>query len=120
MLVASARSAGALGEATRRLADAVAAQPSLADLCFTAARRRTHLEHRVAVVGHDREQLAAGLRAYAANSPAANVVSGRVRGVRPSVVFCFAGYGGQHGAVGRELLRTSELFRGLSSSRSPR
>ncbi|MBF8193326.1 acyltransferase domain-containing protein, partial [Nonomuraea sp. K274] len=111
VLVASSRNAGALAESARRLAEAVEREASLGDLCFTAARRRTHLEHRVGVVGRDRDELAAGLRAFADGARPSGVRAGLARGVAPMVAWCFAGYAGDPGAAGRALFAVPGPFR---------
>ncbi|KAA9377579.1 acyltransferase domain-containing protein [Microbispora cellulosiformans] len=111
VLVASARDAGALARSARRLAETVELEASLGDLCFTAARRRTHLEHRLAVAGHSREELAAGLRAFADGGHPAGVRAGLARGVAPMVAWCFAGYAGDPGEAGRALYAVPGPFR---------
>ncbi|WP_327046160.1 acyltransferase domain-containing protein [Microbispora sp. NBC_01189] len=111
VLMASARDAGALARSARRLAETVELEASLGDLCFTAARRRTHLEHRLAVVGHSRDELTAGLRAFADGGHPAGVRAGLARGVAPMVAWCFAGYAGDPGEAGRALYAVPGPFR---------
>ncbi|WDG31717.1 acyltransferase domain-containing protein [Streptomyces sp. CA-278952] len=70
-------------------------------------------EYRAVVLGRDRTELLAGLRALAEGQSAANVVSGRapkqVRGdIRP--VFVFPGQGTQWVGMAVELLDTSAVF----------
>ena len=64
LIVLSARTAAALHESARRLLDAVTAQAelALADVAYTLQRGRDAMEHRLAVVAADRDQLFAALR----------------------------------------------------------
>jgi acyl transferase domain-containing protein/aryl carrier-like protein len=83
------------------------------DICFSVGARRSHHQHRIAIVGFDRTELADGLRAFAAGDlSAGNVVVGE-RPVRdaPRVAFVFPGQGGQWAGMGRELLATNAVFR---------
>jgi len=71
VLAASAATPAALREAAARLHRRLESVPAgaLADLCWTSGARRTHHEHRLAVVGADRHELAAGLAAVAGKEP---------------------------------------------------
>ncbi|HVH12611.1 MAG TPA: type I polyketide synthase, partial [Longimicrobium sp.] len=84
-----------------------------ADLCFTAARRLSHLEHRLAVVGRSRRELAGALRAFAEGGPAPagahHLEPGPTRD--GALAFVFTGMGTQTGAMGRELARRFPAFR---------
>ncbi|TDD80672.1 polyketide synthase [Actinomadura darangshiensis] len=67
-LMLSARSPEALRDLARAYAAYLSpggqgAAHSVRDICYSAARRRQHLEHRMAVVGATHEELAAALRA---------------------------------------------------------
>jgi acyl transferase domain-containing protein/acyl-CoA synthetase (AMP-forming)/AMP-acid ligase II/acyl carrier protein len=64
------------------------------DLAHALTVSRSHFPHRAVVVGRDREELLAGMRAVAAGEPARNVVSG-VADVDGKVVFVFPGHGTQ-------------------------
>ncbi len=77
----------------------------LADICHTAATRRTPHEHRLGVVGRDHESLAAALRSALHDKPSPITA-------RPHrVAFVFPGQGSQWIGMGRELLITSPAFR---------
>lgn len=55
---------------------------SLLDICYTAGSRRSHFEHRLAVVGRSRQELAAGLAAYANGQTADGLYTGSLGGDR--------------------------------------
>ncbi|MEV0225000.1 beta-ketoacyl synthase N-terminal-like domain-containing protein [Streptomyces sp. NPDC050704] len=82
VLAASAATPAALREAAARLHRRLESVPdaALADLCWTSGARRTHHEHRLAVVGADRRELAAGLAA-AREEPTGSVRAAGARGV---------------------------------------
>nr|WP_305809375.1 polyketide synthase [Streptomyces sp. Go40/10] len=107
----SARSETALLEQAARLRAFVAADPELqpASVALTLATRRTAFEHRAAVVGRDRAELLAALDVLAAGGADPAVVRGTA-GADGSVVFVFAGQGGQWLGMGVELLDTNPVF----------
>jgi acyl transferase domain-containing protein len=74
-LVLSARSELALRGVAGPLAACLRADPvlGLADVAFAVAAGRARLEHRVVVVGGDRETLLTGLDAVVAGAPTAEV-----------------------------------------------
>lgn len=67
--------AEALAARLEELSDA-----ELEDFAWTAARRRSHFEHRIAVVGADRAELVAALRARAGGATDSARLAGRSRG----------------------------------------
>ncbi|WP_408891269.1 type I polyketide synthase [Myxococcus faecalis] len=83
----------------------------LEDICYTASARRSHHEHRLAVVGRTREQLAEHLGAFLRGEPVPAVSHRRASPRRPKVVFVFSGQGSQWPTMARELLRVSPVFR---------
>jgi acyl transferase domain-containing protein/acyl carrier protein len=114
ILPLSARSAEARRELALRTAARLRAEGSetAADFGWTTALRRSHHEHRVAVVGRSRAELAERLEAFAAGEPAVGVAAGRSgRGDRSSVVFAYSGQGPQWFGMGRQLLDTEPVFR---------
>ena len=112
LLILSARSPEALGEQARRYSEYLAgpAGPPLRDVAFTAAVRRTHHGHRLAVVGRDHEEIAARLDAYLESGAAPGLVQGRDEH-RNRAVFVFPGQGSQWIGMGRRLLETEPAFR---------
>jgi acyl transferase domain-containing protein/surfactin synthase thioesterase subunit len=110
-IVLSAKSTVALGDAARRLAAHLEADPGLEprDVGFTLATARPRFGRRAALVGTDREQLLAGLSALAGEAavPAMNSKEIRSRG-KPA--FLFPGYGSQWERMTVELLDSSPFF----------
>jgi acyl transferase domain-containing protein len=117
LLILSARDPRALRELAGRYAarlDALDPEDpaALRDLCHSAATRRAHLRHRLTAVGADAAQLAAKLRAFGAEEPAAGLGSGEpLPEGPPSVVFVFPGQGSQWAGMGRDLIARSPVFR---------
>ncbi|MFJ7041777.1 type I polyketide synthase, partial [Streptomyces rochei] len=104
--VLSARGEGALRAQAQRLAEYVAGRDDLSalDVGFSLATTRSVLEHRVVVVGRDREELLSGL---------AGVVSGERSGGMPvsgRTAFVFSGQGSQRAGMGRELYDAFPVF----------
>lgn len=88
------------------------AEPPLRDVCYTAGVRRTHHEHRLAVVGESRAEVCAQLGAYLEGKEATGVSPGR--GVSEGggrVVFVFSGQGSHWPGMGRELYAHEPVFR---------
>jgi acyl transferase domain-containing protein/NADPH:quinone reductase-like Zn-dependent oxidoreductase/acyl carrier protein len=114
LLPLSARSPEALCELAGRFADAVEndrADSTLDDLILSAALRRSHHAHRLAVIACGRGELAAQLRAHGRGEAAPGVVSGNVSAQQPKLVFIFSGQGPQWWAMGRQLLALEPVFR---------
>ncbi|WP_216211606.1 type I polyketide synthase [Amycolatopsis aidingensis] len=83
---------------------------ALADLCHTAAVRRGHHPHRLAVLGNSAGELAARLRGFLAGDPGPGTVAGQAT-APPRVAFVFPGQGAQWAGMGHELLETEPVFR---------
>ena len=115
LLVLSARSPEALQAQADRLARQLDRdpEPTLADVCHTAAVGRAHFSHRLALVATSRERAQQALAAFAAGG----APPGCLRGVasaparRPKVAFLFTGQGAQHAGMGRTLYETQPVFR---------
>ncbi len=85
---------------------------SLADLCYTASMRRTHFEHRLALVVNSREACIEHLAAFVGGERRSGMSRGlRARGQVPKLVGVFSGQGPQWWGMGRELLGTEPVFR---------
>jgi acyl transferase domain-containing protein/acyl carrier protein/ubiquinone/menaquinone biosynthesis C-methylase UbiE len=81
------------------------------DIAYTLAARREHLEHRLAVVGVQREELPSILQAFADGRPPLQIAAGQARsGTRPRVAFVLSGQGSQWWGMGRELLSSLPIF----------
>ncbi|OEJ36238.1 type I polyketide synthase [Streptomyces agglomeratus] len=81
----------------------------LADIAFSLATRRTPLDHRVAVLGADREELLRGLTAFVEGQAGPGVVQGDARS-KGRTAFLFTGQGAQRLGMGRELYEAFPAF----------
>jgi acyl transferase domain-containing protein/NADPH:quinone reductase-like Zn-dependent oxidoreductase/acyl carrier protein len=119
LLPISASSLAALKQRAQEIATAIGAlqededqSEALTDLCYTASLRRSHLGHRLAVAGANAAELRRGLEQFAKGQESASVAVGAVGQERkPRIAFVFPGQGSQWVGMGRELLRTSTVFR---------
>jgi myxalamid-type polyketide synthase MxaE and MxaD len=114
LLAISAHSREALGEIMRRYEGLLTSPtvPALADICATAARRRSHHAHRVALVASSPGEMGQQLRAVAWGEAAVGVVTGTVRADRRGrVAFVFSGQGSQWLGMGRSMLALEPAFR---------
>ncbi len=86
--------------------------PALGDLCYTAAVRRTHQEHRLAIPAADADELQSRLAAFAEGQSDSGCLAGRVGPAGAGrVVFVFPGQGSQWFGMGRDLLKSAPAFR---------
>ncbi|WUG42435.1 type I polyketide synthase [Kitasatospora sp. NBC_00458] len=110
--VISARTPDALRAQAARLEAELAARPDLpvADVGRALLSSRALFEHRAVVLGRERGQFAAGLRAVADAVPAPGVVTGEASPVGRGPVWVFPGQGGQWVGMAVELLDSSEVF----------
>ncbi|MGI5282727.1 type I polyketide synthase [Nonomuraea polychroma] len=119
--VLSARTSDALaGQAERLLRMTAAAAPAEVaghgapdpvDVAHSLLVSRTAFEHRAVVLGRDRAEFAAGLRALARGEIAPNVVRGTgLRRAGERVVFVFPGQGHQWAGMAVELWDTAPTF----------
>jgi acyl transferase domain-containing protein/SAM-dependent methyltransferase len=113
----SARSEQSLADLARAERERLAlpvSTPAVPDLCFSAATTRSHLEHRLAVVAADTEELTRALATFDAGSAVASVARGRLDWAkRPQVAFLFTGHGAQAPGMGGALYATSPVFRSV-------
>ncbi|MEU8238199.1 type I polyketide synthase [Actinoplanes missouriensis] len=112
ILPLSARSPEALTAVAGSFAGALDGGVDLTDAGHTCALRRSHHDHRLAVVASTAAEAAGKLREFGATHTAKGVVTGRVpAGDRPKVAFVFTGMGPQWWAMARELFHTERVFR---------
>lgn len=79
-------------------------------LCGAAATRRSHLAHRLCLIGSSREDFLERLDDYLAGERNPAVVAGEAA-PNATPVFVFSGQGSQWWGMGRELLREEKVFR---------
>lgn len=92
------------------LQDDTRAGASLADICHTAALRRSHHDHRLAVVANTTADLCDLLRGFVAGESSSMCHAGR-RSSKQGVVFVCSGMGQQWWAMGRQLLAEERGYR---------
>lgn len=115
LVVLSAKSAASLQDAAERWADALEREEVNAPLCdiaFTAATGRTHMRHRLAVVGRDSADVGAKIRSWRSQRVPRGLAAGQVRMQRPpKVAFVFTGQGAQYAGMSRQLYENERFFR---------
>ncbi|MFD9702976.1 SDR family NAD(P)-dependent oxidoreductase [Lentzea sp. NPDC059081] len=106
----SAKSKTALRDYAGQVESFVESQPALTpgEIGAALAVNRSAFAHRAVVLGAERDELLAGLRALADGVPAVNVVEGTAAG--GAVGFLFTGQGAQRAAMGRELYEAFPVF----------
>jgi acyl transferase domain-containing protein/NADPH:quinone reductase-like Zn-dependent oxidoreductase/acyl carrier protein len=116
LLPISARSEGALRLQAARFAEVLSHDAAAGHrvIAATAALHRSHFDHRLAVRGSTREELAQRLRAFAAEGAANGVSVGRSRNA--GAVFVFSGMGPQWWGMGQSLLETEPVFRAAANA----
>nr|AAZ77698.1 ChlA5 [Streptomyces antibioticus] len=108
--VLSARTEDALREQAARIRDlADDDQLPLADVAFSLATTRAHLEQRAAVVAENRGDFQAAFEALASGGEHPQLVRGSAGGAS-KVAFLFAGQGSQRPGMGRELYDSHPVF----------
>ncbi len=100
----------ALARAWRDWCDGYGKDADLADVSDTAARRRAHLDHRVAIIATSIAEIAERLDVMLAGDAHPDVVLGHASD-RGGIVFVFPGQGSQWLGMGRELYATEDVFR---------
>lgn len=113
LLLLSARTPEALAETAQRWRDWLADSLGFEAVCYSAARRQTHLEQRLALVAGSAAEARALLERYLAGEADARVEAGAVSGQTAAqrVVFVCPGQGGQWPGMARQLLREQPVFR---------
>jgi phthiocerol/phenolphthiocerol synthesis type-I polyketide synthase E len=109
LFVLSAKTASALDDATKQLAEHLRANPALSctDIAHTLQTGRRAFRHRRAWVGRTPEEIVELLTQL--KSP--KIYSADTQGKKGSVAFLFPGQGAQQVDMGRELYETNPIFR---------
>jgi acyl transferase domain-containing protein/acyl-CoA synthetase (AMP-forming)/AMP-acid ligase II/acyl carrier protein len=117
LLALSARSPEALKALARAYVDFSASEDigstvSWPDICYAASVRRSHHNHRLALVFKTKEELAQRLYAFLQGKIQRGTPTGhKMPSVRQKLVFVFSGYGSQWPAMGRQLLEQEAVFK---------
>ena len=112
----SAASRAALAERARACAELLSPTegraPAVADVAYTAALRRGHLDHRLVALGRDGEELAARLREFAEGGTGPGLVTGTAGAeTTQGPVFVFSGHGSYWRGMCRDLIAADPVFR---------
>jgi acyl transferase domain-containing protein len=84
---------------------------TLSNIAFTAALGRTHLSHRLAIIGSDKDEIRQKLEAWHEGRTPKGFASGQVLfKIKPRIAFMFTGQGAQYAEMGRELYETEVHF----------
>ncbi len=116
LLTISARTPEALRDLARAYREVFATLPDerMAEICRTAALRRSRFDERLAVVGRSPREFADHLDAFVSSETRADVAFGRAAdSKRPKLAFVFAGMGPQWWGMGRRLLSDEPVFRAV-------
>ena len=114
MVALSAKSAESLQQLADRWTDFLACDctTALPDIAFTAAAGRTHLRHRLVVVGSDKAEIVDKLRSWREGRRVRGIASGQSTSRRkPKTAFVFAGQGTQYERMGRQLYEMDPQFK---------
>ena len=114
MVVLSAKSAESLRHLAERWSDYLTqdAGPLLPDMAYTAALGRTHLRHRLAIVGSSKADVADKLRSWCDGRPIGGLAAGQASSRRKlKTAFVFTGQGAQYAQMGRQLDELEPEFR---------
>jgi acyl transferase domain-containing protein len=85
---------------------------SLADIAFTTATGRAHLNHRIAVTATSRKEVIERLKIWRQGRISRGLATGKTHiRIKPRVAFMFTGQGAQVAGMGRELYETEARFR---------
>lgn len=110
ILPVTAHSENAVKSLALDYAERVETAADLADVCFTASKRRTHFAHRVVACGNTGAEIAARLRLWAKQGQAPFTAHGVSEEHAAGVVFIFPGQGSQWAGMGLELLESEPVF----------
>ena len=112
LLPLSAKNPEALRALALRYAELLESQIEceLYDVCWSAATRRTPLEHRAVFTALDRTAMAEGLRRFAEGEAAAAQNVARLK-THMRIAFCVPGQGAQWHGMAREMIAREPVFR---------
>ncbi|MEN3316494.1 MAG: hypothetical protein V7605_2728 [Acidimicrobiaceae bacterium] len=112
LLVVSGRTREALVANARAMADHLVGPTTapIDEVCRTAARRRSHHQHRAGVVASSPSDMAELLEALAAGERRSAAPEGRAVTGGPPLAFVFSGMGPQWWGMGRQLLTDEPAF----------
>nr|BBH85908.1 polyketide synthase [Thermosporothrix sp. COM3] len=116
LLTISAQSEPALHEMARRyytfLQEDEGRSLAFHDICYTASARRTHQEHRLAVIAQSHQEAQGKLEAFLQGETVLDCHAGRViAGRAQKMVWVFPGQGSQWVGMGQELFEHEPVFR---------
>ncbi|AAK81287.1 acyl transferase domain-containing protein/acyl carrier protein [Clostridium acetobutylicum] len=117
VLTISARSETALMELVKKYKKHIRKaddEYSLEDLCYSAARRRAHHNYRMAIVFNTKEELCEKIDSFIRKEDIEGVFTGgKLSHKKEKAVFVYTGMGPIWWAMGRQLLETNKIFRGV-------
>jgi acyl transferase domain-containing protein len=109
LLPLSSRSPAALTDLARAFKDFLTTEESstssLRDICYTASVRRSHHEHRLAIVGHSRQDFVKSLESFLQGQLSTGVFSTKAPKSSSKLVFVFPGQVPQKWTLGPDLLK---------------
>nr|AGC24271.1 PrlQ [Nonomuraea spiralis] len=112
-LLISASTAEGLRELADDYLDLLRDDADLDGTVGAAAARRTHREHRLAVVGADAAQVRGGLTDFRGGGKNSAVMTGAARLAEAPVVYAFSGHGAQWPRAGMDVYDDNAVFRDI-------
>jgi phthiocerol/phenolphthiocerol synthesis type-I polyketide synthase C len=112
-LLLSARSAPALRDAARDMAQHLRVRKDLSDydIAYSAAHHRDVYPHRLAAIASDRHELTLALEQFGITGSALGITVGKHRPDASAPAFVYSGNGSQWAGMGLQLLRDDSTFR---------
>ncbi|OLT63345.1 hypothetical protein BJP37_16995 [Moorena bouillonii PNG] len=108
----SAKTATALQTLGKRYIDFIGSEPSstLADICLTSNKGRSHFNYRLALLVKSTDQLQQQLTKLTESETISEKIA-QNSPTPPEIVFLFTGQGSQYSGMGRQLYETQPIFR---------
>ncbi|NEO71016.1 MAG: alpha/beta fold hydrolase [Moorea sp. SIO3H5] len=108
----SAKTATALQTLGKRYIDLIASEPSrtLADICLTSNKGRSHFNYRLALLVKSTDKLQQQLTKLTESETISEKIA-QNSPTPPEIVFLFTGQGSQYSGMGRQLYETQPIFR---------